>query len=179
MADTTPITIAGETFSVSQPHAEGHTLSANQAKALNQVRAENLRNNFSTKVKAAKDAGTFDLELFQAQLDDYDSEYEFGSRSGGGGRTTDPVQAEAMSIARDAVRAFIRKANKKLSDFTAARITELAKQAIEKNPQIMDQAKARVAQSTEIAGVELGTDEPEEATPPHGKAKRSGSPAEA
>ena len=50
---TKEITIAGQTFAVLQPYAEGHTITEAEAKALNQVRAENVRNNMAGKVKAA------------------------------------------------------------------------------------------------------------------------------
>ena len=47
------ITIQGMGFAVPIVYAEGHPLTANQAAALNQVLAENLRNNFASKVKEA------------------------------------------------------------------------------------------------------------------------------
>jgi hypothetical protein len=48
------VTIAGEVFKIDTPYTEGHTCTAGEASALNQVRHENLRNNFAKKVKDAK-----------------------------------------------------------------------------------------------------------------------------
>lgn len=152
-------TIAGQTFQVVQPYAEGHVLTSGEASALNQTYAENIRNNFAARVKDAVEAGTFDQEVFQGQLDDYMGEYEFGVRRGGGGRSGDPVMAEAMTIARDKVRQAIKRAGKhKLSDVPASEITRLAKELISsgKYPQIMEAAKARVDAQRDVADVEIG-----------------------
>lgn len=153
------ITIAGETFSVPQPYAEGHVLTANEAGALNQVFAENVRNNLASKVKEAKEAGAFDALEFQATVDAYTSSYEFGVRSGGGGRVGDPVQAEALDIARDIVRDSLRKKGYKLADVKAAQITELAKGVLAKgnatSEAILEQARQRVEARRAIADIEL------------------------
>jgi hypothetical protein len=174
------ITIAGNTFQVAKPYAEGHTLTPNEAAALNQVFAENIRNNFAKTVKDATEAGTFDLEVFQSKLDEYVEEYEFGVRTGGGGRSGDPVMVEAMSIARDLVRKAIVKQGHKLSDVSAANITAMAKQALDsgKNPQILELARQRVDAAKDIAGIELDSlgsagasegEASEEAAPAKGK----------
>lgn len=143
----TEITIAGETFSVAQPYAEGHVLTANEASALNQTFAENIRNNMAAKVKEFKESTTWDHDVVQGRVDDYVDEYEFGVRTGGG-RTGDPVRAEAMNIARDLVRREIQRQGKKLADYTAARISELAKSILDRGDSnshtILATAKARV-----------------------------------
>lgn len=151
-------TIAGKTFSIPLPYAAGHTISANEAAALNQTWAENARNNFAKKVKEAEEAGSFDHSVFQANLDDYLSEYEFGVRTGG--RSGDPVMVEALSIAREKVRAAIVKKGIPLKDVTAAQITAKAKEVVEKYPEILEKARERVAASKEIADIELGDLEP-------------------
>ena len=51
------ITIQGVEFTVASPYAEGHTITEAEAKALNQVRAENIRNNCAGLVKAANTEG--------------------------------------------------------------------------------------------------------------------------
>lgn len=158
---TEAITIAGETFTVAMPYAEGNVLSANEAAALNQVRAENLRNNFASSVNKAKEAGTFDLASMQTSLTEYDSTYEFGVRRGGGGRTSDPVMAEAMNIAREKVRAAILAKGIKLAEVSAAQISEHAKKAINDYPQILELARTRVAEANTIdVSVDVSTDEP-------------------
>lgn len=153
------ITIAGETFSVPKPYAEGHALTTGEASALNQTFAENLRNNFANKVKVSKENSTFDLEMLQSQLDEYADEYEFGVRTGGGGRTADPVMAEAMDIMRDKVRTAIKKKGGNLKDHKAKDISARAKAEFEKNSpaaqQVLELAKQRVAAASDVADVEL------------------------
>ena len=99
------ITIADHQFMVLQPYAAGQTLTEAEAKALNQVRAENVRNNMAKKVKAAFDGTAKDDEPTEATIAAavaaYDASYQFTLASiGGGKRSTDPVEVEAMRIAR-------------------------------------------------------------------------------
>lgn len=101
--DTKEITIAGSVFPVSQPYAEGHVVTLAEAKALNQVRAENIRNNMASKVKAATESPTDECNAsnIAALVAAYDAEYQFTLASvGGGKRSVDPVEVEALKIAR-------------------------------------------------------------------------------
>lgn len=152
------ITIAGETFTAPTPYAEGHTLDANEASALNQLLHENLRNNFAKKVKDAKEAGTFDLAAFQAQFDQYADGYKFGVRTGGGGgRTTDPVKREAMEIAVETVKLKLKAKGKTIGpkgNYTMAQVREAAGRYLEAHPEIMDEARARVEEAKERAAEE-------------------------
>lgn len=144
-------TIGGHEFQVYEPYAEGHTLNANEAASLNQTFAENVRNNFAKKVAEAKEKGDDPADL-QSDLDAYMSSYEFGVRTGGGGRITDPVQAKAMDLARDKVREAL-KASKQTA--SAADITKLARQVLDKYPQITEVARAQVEAAKQIASVQL------------------------
>lgn len=152
-------TIAGETFQVAKPFAEGAslTLTAGLASTLNQVFAENVRNNFAAKVKAAKEAGAFDLAAFQGQLDTYMGEYEFGVRRGGGGRTSDPVAKEALSIVRDLVKAAYAKKGATVSDkdVTAKAKELLANVEDPKIAAVLKEAKRRVSTAASIASEDL------------------------
>lgn len=170
----TTITIAGESFSVPQPYAEGHVLNANEASALNQTYAENVRNNQASKVKEHKEAGTFDAEVFQGSIDDYCDGYEFGVRTGGG-RSGDPVRQEAMNIMRDQVRQAIVKQGKKLADYSAKQISELAAKNLDSGSdaaaKVLGIAKERVAASAGVS-IDIVVDEaPEAPAPKKGKAK--------
>lgn len=102
------ITIAGQLFDVTDVYAEGHTINAMEAKALNQTRAENLRNNFASEVKKVQgERETLTAEevtALQAKLNEYAKSYEFFV---GGGRVTDPVEREAKRIATELVDAKI------------------------------------------------------------------------
>lgn len=168
-------TIAGESFSIPAPYAAGHHLTEGEANALNQTWAENVRNNQASKVKEAKEAGTFIQDVFQGRIDDYCESYEFGVRSGGGGRTSDPVMGEALNIARDMVRKALVAKGFRLSGegaVKAAKVSELAKRLIEKNPAILDTARARVEEVRQIADIALGDlDMGEEDKPAKGKSK--------
>jgi hypothetical protein len=171
------IVIAGETFTVPQPYGAGHVLTSNEASAMNQVFAENVRNNLASKVKALKEAGTFASDVFQGTVDDYTNDYEFGQRTGGG-RSGDPVQAEAMSIARDLIRQAISKAyaqdntKPKLADVPAKKISELAAAQLAKTDdpktqQILAVARARVDAAKELTlDVDTGPVEAEGAEAP-------------
>src|SRR5687768_14778185 len=88
---STTIQIAGKSFRVPSPFTEGHVLTAGEASQLNQVFHENIRNNQAKKIKAG---GKSDEE-FQGEIDAYAQNYQFGVRTGGGGRTTDPVLRKA------------------------------------------------------------------------------------
>ena len=123
--------------------------------SLNQTFAENIRNNFSAKVKEAKEAGAFDAATFQSQLDAYMREYEFGVRrgGGGGGRTSDPVGSRAMELARTAVRNKIKEVGGNLKDYSAADITARAKKAVESNPRFRATAERQIEDE---AGIDVG-----------------------
>ena len=152
-------TISGENFKLPQPYTEGHVLTAGEASQLNQVYAENLRNNLAKKVSDQKDTGFFDAELFQSHIDDYASTYEMGVRTGGGGRVGDPVLAEAISIAKELIRKAIRAKGYKLADVPAKVITNKAKELIEsgRHPEILETAKARVEEAKLLGDIELGS----------------------
>jgi hypothetical protein len=143
------VTISGKTFNVAPRYAEGHTLNANEANALNQTFFENIRNNFAGK---AKEGGT------QEELDAYVQSYQFGVRTGGGGGSRDPVEVEAMSLARDQVKKAITGSGKKISDYTAAAISAAATKLLEKNPAIREKARERVAEMQSIAGSDVSSD---------------------
>ena len=151
---TSQITIAGKQFNVEPRFAEGHVLTANEASALNQTYFENLRNNFAAKAKEGGDAGS------QEAFDTYAASYQFGVRTGGGG-SRDPEAVEALNIARDSVRDIIRKSGKKLSDYSAAAITETAQRLLAhevKGPEIRELAKKRVAEMQATAGQSVDLD---------------------
>ena len=140
------ITIAGKPFQVQPKYAEGHTLNANEAATLNQTFFENLRNNFAGK---AKEGGT------QEDFDASAETYEFGVRTGGGGGSRDPVEVEAMNLARDAVKKGIVNSGKKVSDYTAKAISAAATQLLEINPVYREKARERIAQMQDVAGASI------------------------
>jgi hypothetical protein len=115
------ITIQGLTFEVSQPYAAGHVVTEMEAMALNQTRAENIRNNFAKTVKdaQAEDGSVTDdqKKALAKELAEYDKQYEF---SVGGGRSLDPIQKEAKIIATQLVDAKIAKSGTTISKYKEA-----------------------------------------------------------
>lgn len=112
--------INGESFEISQPYAEGHVMTAAEAKALNQTRSENIGNNLRSAVADAikkRDEGDpTDFQGLAALVAKYDSEYTFAlGGSGPSTRKLDPVEREARSIANDIIKADLAAKGRKLS----------------------------------------------------------------
>jgi len=144
------ITIAGKSFNVEPRYAEGHPLTANEASALNQTYFENLRNNFAGKAKEGSGQDEFDA---------YVAAYQFGVRSAGGSR--DPIESEAMELARESVRDAIKRAGKKISDYKASVISEAAEKLLakpDKGAELRELAKQRVEQMRAAASNEIDAD---------------------
>lgn len=120
-AATKTITIQGLEFEVLTPYAEGHTCTEAEAKALNQTRNENIRNNMAKVIKTATEGmeevpADLHKEL-QTQVSEYDSEYEFTLASVGGGRKSkDPVDVEATKMARAAINAKLKEQGRLVKD---------------------------------------------------------------
>lgn len=114
MADTKLKVIDGMEFQVRAPYAEGHTLNAAEAKTLNQVRAENIGNNLRSFIKEAKAEGK-SAEEITAAVEAYDAEYEFSLAVGSTARKLDPVEREAIKIAKEIIKAHLAKTGRKLT----------------------------------------------------------------
>lgn len=152
-SDTPTIKISGVIFQVPSRYAEGHSLSANEAAALNQVLAENLRNNFAEKVKSALKSGDFsdqDEHKLQLEFAEYANEYEFNRRRKVKTHN-DPVVKEARKLAKQLVSEQARKKNIDLKSLASGRMDELVDQLLAKNPSIMDEAKERIASVQRVA----------------------------
>lgn len=166
------ITVASVALLAIAPFAEGHVLTPNEANVLNQTLAENLRNNFASVVRdrlairgedgkatdqlrAATDADKAEL---QAAFDKYITEYEFGVRRAGA-RVVDPIEKEALSIAKDAVKSALAKKGFKLGDGEGqvgkAKFQELV-DGYSKKPEVLKEAARRVKQAQSLALDELG-----------------------
>ena len=146
MLEYVEVTIAGSPFKVLERYEEGHELTAGEASALNQTMRENIRNNLASLAKEGK--------LTQDEVDKYATEYQFGVRTGGGGRTTDPVMSEFMRLAKAQIKAALKTQNKSAD---ADQITAAAK-ALASHPKgepIMALARQRVAEAQALAGASL------------------------
>ena len=128
------ITILGLRFNIQSPYSAGHVCTKGEARALNQKRLESVRNKLAVTAK--------DRALTQADVDAYASSYVFGERTAGR-RTNDPVEAEALEMARRLVR---KKAQSGKENSEAAR--ELLQS--EKGDAIRAQAAKRVAELKDL-----------------------------
>jgi hypothetical protein len=149
------ITISGEVFNAPLRYEEGHELSAGEAAALNQAYHDRLRNSFAPRVKAAKAAGSFDLATSQAEFDTYATDYAFGAGKGRGGAVKDPVQAEALAVAKSQIRVALKKQGKKAE---ANAITDAANKLLVHpvhGPLVMALAKQRVEEAQAAAAVDI------------------------
>jgi hypothetical protein len=154
------ITIQGYDFTATMPYAAGHVVTEAEAKALNQVRAENLRNNFASKIKAAKGEaeGLTEEQLAElvAAFAEYDASYEFTLASvGGGKRETDPVQAEAKRIAKSLIAAKLAKEKRTMKSVDPDKLAE-AIATIAAQDKVQKMAKKNVAERQ--AAAEAGLD---------------------
>jgi len=154
---TSTVTIQGFNFSVADRYAEGHTLDAIEASVLNQTLRENIRNNFASTVKAAKEAAEatsaeVDVADLQSQLDDYVSDYSFQRKTTRSPRASaDPVLREATKIAKAKVTEALKRKNIEKADLPEGKFDNYVAQVLERDTSIMEEARRRVNAEREIA----------------------------
>ena len=68
-----------------------------------------------------------------------------------GTREGDPVKAEAMRLATEAVKAMLRKAGRKVSNVDAKALRASAAQYLDRTPELVETARARVEQAKSVA----------------------------
>lgn len=171
------LTIQGLEFETGEaPYKDGDVINANEAAALNQTWAENLRNNFAGQVKAAREAAAetngffsevegkkvfeldkvtddmLDIEALNTKFAEYVDSYEFGARRAGGTRApADPVEREAIRIATAKVKELLRAKEIKISEVPKEQLDGLVAQALEKLPAIREQARQTVEANKSIS----------------------------
>lgn len=139
---TREITIAGQSFSIPVPFAEGDVLTAGEANAMNQTFAENIRNNMAAQIKTGLEGKPANgdqpaeepltIEQLQAKVTDYATKYEFGVRAAGEPRM-DPEEREARNIIANTLRDRLKAEGKKVSDFSDEAWKAACDAAYEKN----------------------------------------------
>lgn len=158
------MTIQGVVVEVSTPYEAGHQITEAEAKALNQVRAENVGNNLRKTITDMKEAAGGDVEAIkadvQAMVTEYEASYEFTLASVGGGSTSrlDPLTKEARSIARQFIAAKLREAGISQKEYLESngedaikiKIAELAE-----NPQVIELAQKALNERAAMADVKL------------------------
>lgn len=143
IAPTRQVKVLSVTFTASAPYAEGHVCSVDEAATLNQVRAENLRNNFSKHVKAWQEAGSDEagLEKLRSDFAAYDAAYVFrGPRVS---VVVDPVEKLARTLAREAIKAKLRERGRDSKEFSDEWWQERISQVLAGNPTYREEANRR------------------------------------
>lgn len=163
-----PVTMAGIEFLVPAPFAAGHVMTEGEASQLNQVLAENVRNNLVGKTKKEVKEGQTPFTITQEAVDEYIANYEFGVRQGGTREASlSPEEREARKIAREKVTAALKAKGIKINSVPAEKMESLVAEVAKAEP-VVKEAKRRVANSQKIALDELdidlgsGSDEAEE-----------------
>jgi|SRR5215471_10132145 len=166
------MTIQGLQFDIKTPYKEGHVLTAGEASQLNQVRMENIRNNFASTIRNAaaeyrkannlKDedevpVDQLDKDDLDEKLAEYDNSYVMGLRGGPTGPRTpqDPIMREAHRIALEKVKTALKKKNVTISSVSKEKMEEYITGVIAKYPDIMEEAKRRVSAGAEITLADL------------------------
>lgn len=167
------IVIQGYDFTIPAPYGEGHTLTANEASALNQLYAENIRNNSAARIKAAKaaaeEAGAeFSLDTamvgegedavtLRAAIEDYAATYEFGARRTSTKEPVDPIQREAFRIAKEVVSAKLASKGVKQKDLGEG-VYDQYVQSVVGQEKVQKLAAKRVADREKLQGEDFDLD---------------------
>jgi len=161
---TKEMTINGVTVEVSQPYEAGHKITEAEAKALNQVRAENIGNNMRKQVKDALEAAGGDAASvqpdMQAKVAEYDESYEFTLASVGGGSSArlDPLTKECRAIAKNFIVGKLKEQGISQKEYLEANGENAIKDkvvALADHEKIVEAAKKALAEREAMAGIEL------------------------
>lgn len=112
--ETKTKTIEGKNFEISQPYAEGHVITAIEARVLNQTRSENIGNNVRAKLKEAIEAGASDDALAQL-VADLDATYVFTAAGTRAAAKLNPYEREAIKMAKELLRNHLAASGRKLT----------------------------------------------------------------
>jgi len=151
-ANQREITVSGEVFIFTNRYEAGHPVTENEARALNQVLSENIRNNVASKVKDEE------TPFGQKDFDEYATGYEFNAASVRRAKL-DPVEKEAMKIAKMKVAEAIKAAGSTVKAYTEsdegkAKYAENVAKVAE-NPKVIDLAKKRIREAVELEDLKL------------------------
>jgi hypothetical protein len=131
-----PKLIDGVSYDITAPYAEGHVLTAIEAKVLNQVRAENIGNNVRAKVKELHSAKR--LEDAKTYVYDADKSYAF-TAGAAAARKLEPIEREARAIAKSAIVEHLAKTGRKISVAPAGETAESWDEKIENQIETLSQ----------------------------------------
>jgi hypothetical protein len=153
---TQEVTIQGIVFAAPAPYDAGHEINEAEAKTLNQVLGENLRNNFAAKVKDLKDkaeGGNLseeEIDGLRTAFAEYAAKYEFSGKRQARA-PLDPVAREASKIAKQTITTALTAKGLKVKDLKEGQMDDLVAQLLSKQPGIMEEARRRVSATQDIA----------------------------
>lgn len=139
----------GLTVTVEQPYAEGHVMTALEAEKLNHVLADNIRTALTAKLKRLAEAEGFDPASVAGEFQSYADAYEFSVRTPRA--AVDPIEKEAIKIAKEQVHAAIRRKGGNPADYSAEQIAEYVSKVLANKPEIREEAQRRVESSRNMA----------------------------
>ena len=149
--DNHQITIQGQYFTVTQKYSEGHILTEAEAKALNIVRSENLRNSFASVIKAEQkilgegvEFSDEAKEVFQTKFAELEASYVFTSKRPQRS-ISNPAVVIANKLAKELLVSAFRARKIDIKTVTPEKLAELIAGLLVKKPDIMEEAKRRVA----------------------------------
>ena len=156
------LSILGLDFEISAPYAEGHVCTPAEARTLNQTRKENISNALRKKIDELKtditaEDGTVS-KAFTAEaasqaaaiVAEFDATYVFSSGATGSTKApVDPVEKEALVIAKAKVTEAILKKGLKVKDYDKeafnAKVAEVAAM-----PKVIAEAQRRIKQRANL-----------------------------
>ena len=148
------ITIQGVVVNVPDRYNTGHTCSDGEAQALQQVFAENVRNNTAKQIKEKVEAagGTPVPDKVQDEIqkivDEYANGYEFYVRTQ---RTADPIEALARRTAWEIIKDTLRKdPTIKISELSADDRNARVEKLLEANPKIRAFAEKQIKEQSKL-----------------------------
>lgn len=163
---TKEITVQGIIVSVATPYAPGHVITEAEAKALNQVRAENIGNNSRKQLQELIEAaGGADAitdavrAAAQAIVTERDANYEFTLASVGAGRApVDPLDKECLAVAKSWLMGKLKEAGTTLKAYTEKNGEEAVKAKLAEvaaHPDVIKLAKKNLKDREGLAGLDL------------------------
>lgn len=147
--------ISSVEFSAPLKYSEGHTLSANEAAALNALFHKEVSEKMKRKVADAQKAspGGLSPESLQSLHSTFAAicaEHDFAPKTPT--NTFDPVETEAIKLALPSVKKALLKKGIDLSSLSPDKLQSLTLQAINRYPSFREEAKRRVENLRAIAG---------------------------
>ena len=89
-------------FVISDPFRAGHILSEGEARALNALRSENIRNNLAKELKRLPlPLSGRDLEAFEKRVAEYDAGYRFYPHLKDEPTAASPLEQEIQAVAKE------------------------------------------------------------------------------